>query len=118
MASTKLTNRSALEFAIAHLDNEEVKAKLSSMIAAIDRKNSAPRKPTATQVANESLKSAIVGFLSDNADNGFTVSEMIKTVDELDGLSPQKVSALLRQLKADEKVVSFADKRRTLFKIG
>jgi hypothetical protein len=117
MTSTKLTNRKALQYAIDNLDNEEVVAKLQGMVDALDRKANAERKPTAKQIANEGLKDAIVDFLADNAENGYTVTELIKSVDVLAEASNQKVSALLRQLKLDGKVESYTDKRKSYFRL-
>ena len=119
MASTKLTNKSALNYVLDNYDvPTDVATKLKAMIAAIERKSSAPKKPTAVQVANENLKAVIVDFLTVNAENGYTVTDLIKSVEELADLSNQKVSALLRLLKEDGKVVPYSEKRKTYFKIA
>lgn len=119
MASTKLTNKSALNYVLDNYDvPTDVATKLKAMIAAIERKSSAPKKPTAVQVTNENLKAVIVDFLTVNAENGYTVTDLIKSVEELADLSNQKVSALLRLLKEDGKVVSYSEKRKTYFKVA
>ena len=117
MTSTKLTNKKALQYAIDNLDNAEVVEKLKGIVAAIERKASAPKKPTATQVANEDLKGAILDFLAENVEKGFTVTELIKSVDAIAEASNQKVSALLRQLRLDGKVETYTDKRKSYFRI-
>lgn len=65
------------------------------------KKNSADRKPTATQVANEGLKSAILEFMEE--DTKYTITDLIKSVPELEGLTNQKVSSIVKQMYADEK---------------
>ena len=54
----KMTYVKALDAAIATLsaDQSEVKEKLEALKASIAKKNSAERKPTATQTANEGYK--------------------------------------------------------------
>ena len=117
MTSTKLTNRKALQYAIDNLDNEDIIAKLQGMVDALDRKANAERKPTAKQIENEGLKEELVAFLTANVGKGFTVTELIKSVDVLAEASNQKVSALLRQLKLDGKVESYTEKRKSYFRI-
>ena len=117
--TTKTTNRSALTYAIEHLTDApaDVIAKLENMIAQLDKKNASPKKLTAQQERNEVVKTAIVEFLSDNADEGFTVSDLIKSVLECEGDSNQHVSALMRALRLEGKVESYSEKRRTYFRV-
>ena len=117
--NTKMTNRKALTYAIDHLTDApaEVIAKLTKMVEQLDKKNASPKKLTAQQVKNEELKEVIVDFLADNADTGFTVSDLLKAIAELEGDSNQHVSALLRQLVEAGKVEKYSEKRRTYFRI-
>lgn len=119
MTTTKTTNRSALTYAIDHLTDapSEIIEKLQGMIAQLDKKNASPKKLTSQQEKNEVVKTAIVEFLSDNADKGFTCSDLIKAVPELEGDSNQHVSALMRALRLEDKVTNYTDKRKTYFKI-
>ena len=57
------------------------------------------RKPTATQVANAELKAKMLDFME--VGKKYTVSELIKSVPELNDLTTSKVSALLRQMRDD-----------------
>lgn len=116
----KITNKSALQFAIKAIGdtNPEVTAKLEKMVEQLDKKNAAPRKLTAQQEKNEVLKADIVEFLADNADTGYTVSDLLKAVPSLEGDSNQHVSALLRQLVLAKTVEKYSEKRRTYFKIA
>ena len=115
----KMTNRKALTYAIDNLTDApaEVITKLTKMIEQLDKKNASPKKLTAQQVKNEELKEVIVDFLADNADTGFTVSDLLKAVPEFEGDSNQHVSALMRQLVDANKVEKYSEKRRTYFRI-
>jgi hypothetical protein len=116
----KITNKSALQFAIKAIGdtNPEVTAKLEKMVEQLDKKNAAPRKLTAQQEKNEVLKADIVEFLADNADTGYTVSDLLKVIPSLEGDSNQHASALLRQLVLAKTVEKYSEKRRTYFKIA
>lgn len=99
----------------------EVVADNADMVAFIDHeiellsKKSGSKKPTATQVANEGLKDVILKVLEGS--DGMTASEVLNADAEFDGMSNQKISALLRQLVLDGKVEKFSDKKKTLFKL-
>ena len=80
------------------------------------KKNSADKKPTAQQTANEAIKSAIVEAME--ADRLYTVTEIQKSVAECADLSNQRVSALLRQLKDDGVIVRTEDKRKAYFSLA
>lgn len=80
------------------------------------KKNSADKKPTAQQTANETIKSAIVEAME--ANRLYTVTEIQKSVAECAELSNQRVSALLRQLKDDGVVVRTEDKRKAFFSLA
>ena len=120
MSNSKMTNRQALTFAIDFIGdaNAEVVAKLAKMVEQLDKKNASPKKMTAQQERNEGLKGEILDFLADNADTGYTVSDLLKAIPSLEGDSNQHASALLRQLVLDGKVGKYTDKRRTYFKVA
>ena len=81
------------------------------------KKNSAEKKPTAVQIANEGIKSVILETLAENG-KMMTISEMQKVNAELGEMSNQRISALVRQLMNDEKVVRVEEKRKAYFKIA
>lgn len=85
-------------------------------IELLNRKNSTEKKPTAQQVANEGVKSAIVGAMEPN--HLYTVTEIQKSVAECAELSNQRVSALLRQLINEGKVTRTEDKRKAYFSLA
>ena len=81
------------------------------------KKNSAEKKPTAQQTANEGIKSAIIeGMESGTA---YTITDLIKSVSACADLTNQRVSALMRQLVESGAVVRTEDKRKAYFtKVG
>ena len=116
MTNKKITKRDRFN---ALLNMAEVKAN-PDMVAFIEhelellaKKNSADKKPTAQQTANEGIKSAILEGMEDN--HLYTVTELQKSIPECAELSNQRVSALLRQMKDDGLVVRTEDKRKAYF---
>lgn len=81
----------------------------------LTKKNSAEKKPTATQVANEGLKSAIADGMEVN--RLYTVTEIIKSVPACSELTTSKVSALLRQMVDAGIVKRTEDKRKAYFSL-
>ena len=82
-------------------------------IELLDRKNTTEKKPTAQQVANDGIKTAILNGMETN--RLYTITEMIKEIPECAELTNQRVSALLRQMIADGKVIRTEDKRKAFF---
>jgi hypothetical protein len=80
------------------------------------KKNSSEKKPTAVQVVNDGIKTAIL----EGMENGrlYTITELIKEIPELAELTNQRVSALVRQLKEEEKIVRVEDKRKAYFRLA
>ena len=100
----------------ASADNyDEVIAFIDHEVELLNRKNSAEKKPTAQQVANDSIKTAIAEGMTPN--RLYTVTEIQKEIAECAELSNQRVSALLRQMKEDGIVTRTEDKRKAYFSI-
>ena len=117
---TKTTNKTALLYAIENLSASapaEIIDKLNAMVAQLDKKNASPKKLTAQQEKNEVIKTAILDFLSDNAGTGYTCSDLLREVAELEGDSNQHVSALMRALVLAGSVEKYTEKRRTYFRL-
>ena len=116
MSNKKITKRERFE---SLLNIPAVKADpglvdfINHELELLAKKNSADKKPTAQQTANEAIKSAIVEAME--ANRLYTVTEIQKSVDECADLSNQRVSALLRQLKDDGVIVRTEDKRKAYF---
>mgnify|MGYP002510487305 FL=1 len=110
----KMTNSKALAFVLGMEGiPSDVREKLVNIKASIDKKNSAERKPTATQTENVGLKSAIlVGMASGKA---YTIGDLMKEIPALADLTNQRVSALVRQLKDEGLVTREEVKRKAYF---
>lgn len=124
---TKLTSKVALSYAIAVLTNAEVNKdftseqiveKLNSMIAQLDKKSGSEKKLTEQQVQNIGFKTDILALLSDG--KARTATEILNEVPTFEGttMTNQRVSALLRQLILDGKVVKDIVKGKAFFKIA
>ena len=122
----KLTKKVALSYAVAALTDAEFKtefsrdeivAKLTEMIDGLDKKSTGEKKLTDQQVANLGYKSDILALLSDG--KARTATEILNEVPTFEGttMTNQRVSALLRQLILDNKVVKDFVKDKAYFKI-
>ena len=78
------------------------------------KKNASEKKPTAQQVANESLKSVILNVLTENG-GLMTITDIQKSSAELADLSNQRISAIVRQMVGIT-VERVEDKRKAYFK--
>ena len=115
----KMTNLKAVAYVLENCTlPADVAEKMEKIKASFEKKATGERKPTATQVANESLKADILSYMTEQPDRIFTITELIKEVPTLEGLSTPKVSALLTQLKETNKVVRIEEKRKAYFKIA
>lgn len=81
----------------------------------LTKKNSADKKPTAQQVANAGIATAIIEGMEPN--RLYTVTEVIKSIPACAELTNQRVSALLRQLVEAGKVKRTEDKRKAYFSL-
>ena len=107
-----MTYVEALNVALSADLPEEVKAKLTALRDQTAKRNSAERKPTKAQVANEALKATVLSVLTTEP---ATVTEIMGKHADLTALSNQKVSALVNALVADGKAVKVAVKRVNKF---
>lgn len=82
-------------------------------IELLDKKNSAEKKPTAQQTANDGIKTAILASLEQG--KRYTITDIIKSVPECADLTNQRVSALVRQLREDKLLDRVEDKRKAYF---
>ena len=110
----KTTNVKALAYVLENYDlPTEIHAKLEKMKVQFEKKNSAEKKPTATQIANEGIKNLILEVIGNSS---LTITEMQKINDELAELSNQKISALLKQMVENGSIVREEIKRKAYFK--
>ena len=113
----KMTNVKALDYVLANCEiSDEVREKLVKMKEQFVKKNSADRKPTATQTENAGLKVAIVNGME--VGKQYTITDLMKAIPELADLSNQRVSAIVRQLKDEGTLVREEIKRKAYFSLA
>ena len=78
------------------------------------KKNSAEKKPTAQQVANQGVAEAIVATMSAEPTRLFTITELIKECPACADLTNQRVSAIVRGLIGDS-IERVEEKRKAYF---
>lgn len=113
----KLTKREKFEMVLAVpaiAENEVLREFIQHEMDLLVKKNSGEKKPTATQVVNEGIKSAILEFVNKNP-KMFTITDFIKQVPECADMSNQRVNALVRQLLKAELVDRTEIKGRAYF---
>lgn len=81
----------------------------------LSKKNSADKKPTAQQTANEAVKTAIVNGMEVN--RLYTITELTKEIPVCADMTNQRVSALVRQLVDAGLVKRTEDKRKAYFSL-
>lgn len=110
----KMTKRDYFTAILTKYDlTADEKAFVEHEIDLLDRKNSADKKPTAQQVANDAIKQTILTSMEN--DRLYTATE----IQKLCGIeSNQKASALLTQLKNAGLIVKTEDKRKSYFSLA
>lgn len=84
-------------------------------IELLNKKNSKTSgKLTKTQKENEAIKTEILEGL----EGKMTITDMTKKIPAIEGMTNQKVSALVRQLVKEEKVVRTEEKGRAYFEVA
>lgn len=96
-----------------HPQTDELIEKIQNELTLLAKKNSAEKKPTAQQTANEGIKSAIVDGMESGV--AYTITDIIKSVPECAELTNQRVSALMRQMVESGAVIRTEDKRKAYF---
>ena len=83
-------------------------------IELLDKKNGTAKKPTAKQTANEGIKSEIL-MAMENGER-YRIADLLKVVDNLpEDMTPQRMSALVRQLILEGAVSRTEEKRVAYF---
>ena len=110
----KMTNVKALAYVLANVElPAEVKAKVENMKAQFEKKNSAEKKPTANQVANQAIVEGILAEMEEGVLQ--TITDMIKKLPSCADLTNQKVSALIKPLIGIS-IERVEEKRKAYFK--
>ena len=113
----KMTNVKALAYVLANCElTDEVREKIEKMKAQFEKKNSSEKKPTAQQVANMAIQTAILEGMEPN--RLYTITELIKNIPACNDLTNQRVSAIVRNMLGIS-IERVEDKRKAYFrKIG
>jgi hypothetical protein len=94
---------------------DEIIAFIDHEVELLEKKSSSEKKPSKTQEANEILKESILNEMEDN--RVYTITEMLKTLPCCEGLSNQKVSAIIRlMVENDKTIIKEVEKRTSYFK--
>lgn len=120
--SAKMTKaqKFALIAAIPEVANDPM---LSEFIAheqeLLAKKNSSDKKPTAQQVANDGVKTAVLAVMEADPNRMWTVTELMKQVPGLpEDMTNQRLSAIMRQLKDAGTVKRDEIKRKAFFSLA
>ena len=110
----KMTKREMYEMIKANhnLSADEI-AFIDHELELLAKKNSAEKKPTAVQVANEGIKADILNGME--IGKKYTITDLMKEIPACAELSNQRVSALVRQLVNDVAVERTEEKRKAYF---
>ena len=115
--STKLTK--AQKFAMlkeipAVKENSTLVEFIDHELELLAKKNSADKKPTAQQTANDGIKAEILEGMAEG--KLYTITDLIKEIPDCADLTNQRVSALVRQLMANGSVERVEEKRKAYFR--
>ena len=116
----KMTKREKFELllTIAEVqENEMLVDFINHELEVLAKKNATGtlRKPTKTQIENENLIEVIFAKLQATGE-GMTISEIQVEDEMLEGLTNQKMSALLKKLVDSQRVEKYVEKKKTFFK--
>lgn len=99
------------------IGNDALVAFVDHEVELLDKRNAAPKAPTAKQIENEGYKDMIMTQLGDSK---MTVSEIVDTIFGGAGIeiTGQRVSALVTALVNDGKLVRTVEKRKAYFSMA
>jgi len=124
MEKTKLTKRDYFKMLAGVVENsgadnrEELQAFINHELELLDKKSaSRGTVTTAKQKENEDLKEYIMGILTE-INRAVTITELQAEDVKLGELTNQRISAMLKQLKDEGKVVRTELKKKAYFKIA
>lgn len=115
MTEKKMTKREYINRILTYAHDED-KAYLEHELELLDKKNSAERKPTAKQVENAGIKDAIVAWMEPGT--LYACADVAKTCPACEGISTNRVSALLTQLGKDGLLTVTEDKRKHFYSLA
>ena len=115
--STKLTKAQKfgmLKAIPAVAENSVLVEFIDHELELLAKKNSADKKPTAQQTANDGIKAKILEGMAEG--KLYTITDLIKEIPACADLTNQRVSALVRQLMANGSVERVEEKRKAYFR--
>ena len=122
MTNKKMTKRDYFNTLLGIAEvraNPELVKFIDHELELLAKKNaSGENKMTASQKANEGIKSEILECMANDPNRLFTITEMIKEFECCKDLSLPKVTALVTQLKNEGKVERLEEKRKVFFRIA
>ena len=96
-----------------HPKTDELVEKIQNELNLLAKKNSAEKKPTAQQTANEGIKTAMLDGMESG--KAYTITDLIKQVPACADLTNQRVSAIVRGM-IGTKVERVEEKRKAYFR--
>lgn len=114
MARTKRENFEILMNMDAVKEHADLVDFIKHEIELLNNKKSAPRKPTANQVANEGLKAVMFDALAD-ADKPMSIKMLKEVCPEIAGENSQRIAPLLNAMVKDGKLVKTYVKKVAYF---
>ena len=111
---TKRENYEALKAIEAVASNEELVAFIDHEIELLNKKSSKSGKPTARQVENVEIAEVVAEVLADGVP--VTVTELLAKDERFEGLTNQRMSAILRGM--GERVVKTTEKKVSRFTLA
>ena len=118
MTEKKLTKREKFAMVreiLEQADRTDLVEFVDHEVELLNRKTTSSGKLTPKQEENEKIKNVIVEVLAQNGD-GMTVTQLMKT-NELCEFSMNKLTALVTQLKNENRVERYVEKRVTYFRV-
>lgn len=98
---------------------EQMKAFAEHEIELLDKKKaSAKANPNSKTTANDELREKILNALAETPDRKYTITDMQKEFDFLEGKSNQSVTRLVGPMVDDGRIVRIEEKRKAYFKIA
>ena len=114
----KMTVREGFEKAravFAEMGDTEMVEFFDVRLEQVAKKNAAVRKPTAKQVENEGVKVAIVEWMTEG--ESYSCADVVKGCPACEGMSAQRVSALLSQLHKAGQLTVTEEKRKHFYSL-
>lgn len=113
---TKKEKFAMLKEIVVDMGNDMLVEFINNEISLLEKKSSKSTQ-TRTQVENENIKDKIVEVLL-GLDKSVTITELQSANEEMATYSNQKLSALLKQLVEEKRVVRIPDKKKTYFTVA